>query len=121
MAPDEIIVALAEKLGKERALDNEESRWLEQALRREDRRNGRGRLFWKPNEDLRLKRMFRAQVERRDGEVTRKVRNVAREMGRTEQAVWSRIRFLRRRGKIGYIETSPVRRGNGAGVELHDA
>lgn len=91
MGTDEIIVALAEKLGKERALDNQESRWLEQALRRHLRSTGVKRGFWRPKDDLALKRHLRRN---------RMVREIARAMGKTEDAIRSRIRVLR--GNTGH-------------------
>jgi hypothetical protein len=99
---DMIVIELATSLGRHCALSDRESRWLEASVRRELRRTGQAcRPRWETRDDQMLKRLLRRG---------KKPRDIARQMvGRTEQAIWSRIRFLRRRGKIGYIcEQSPV-------------
>lgn len=54
---DMVVIELATELGRHRALRDRESRWLERALRREDRRNGRQTKPWKQDEP-KLKRML---------------------------------------------------------------
>lgn len=98
---DQMIITLATELSRQRALTDVESRWLEAAIRREDRRNGCKRSFWTRAEDRRLKRFLVRG---------KKVREIAPLMNKTEQAVWSRIRVLRghtgHRGRAaqGFVE-----------------
>jgi hypothetical protein len=92
---DMVLIDLATSLSKCRVLSDRESRWLEAAIRREDRRLGLGRPFWETRDDQRLKRLLKRG---------KRPREIARQMpGRTEQAIWSRIRQLRRQGKVGYL------------------
>ena len=93
MTIDMVLIELATSLGRERVLSDQESRWLEGAVRREDRRNGRANLKvrWERKDDIGLKRHLKRG---------RKPREIARAMGRTEDAVWSRIRQLRRLGQL---------------------
>ena len=96
MVADEIIVALAEKLGRERMLTEQESRWLEQALRRTMRAAGLKRGFWQAKDDVALKRHLRRG---------RTAKDIARAMGRSVDAVRSRIRVLR--GNTGHRRKVP--------------
>lgn len=101
---DTMIVELATSLSRQRALSDTESQWLEGALRREDRRNGIKRPFWEVKDDQALKRHLKRG---------RTVREISRIMDRSDDSIWSRIRFLRRKGKLGYIEQGPVAAGPG--------
>ncbi len=97
MIIDMVVIELATSLGRQRALSDLESRWLEGAVRREDRRNGKGRawgpgkVLWQPSDDIALKRHLKRG---------KKAREIARVMGKTEDSIWSRIRQLRRQGQL---------------------
>lgn len=97
LTADMVLIELATSLGRERALSDQESRWLEGAVRREDRRNGKarawgpGKILWQTKDDVALKRHLKRG---------RKAREIARAMGKTEDAIWSRIRHLRRKGQL---------------------
>lgn len=91
---DTIVIELANSLNRFRSLTEQESRWVEASVRREEwRKTGGPTPRWAAKDDIRLKRMVRNGKQ---------PRAIARAMGRSEQAVWSRIRFLRRKGQIGY-------------------
>lgn len=96
MPPDEIIVELAEALGRERALTERESLFLEQALRRLNRQP---QDEWTAEQDMALVRLADEGGD---------VREVARALVRTEDAIRSRIRELRKRNMIGYLQRGPV-------------
>ena len=98
---DMVVIELATALNRHRSLSDQESRWLEASLRREMRRDGTIRPRWEHKDDLMLKRLLKRG---------KKPRDIARQMkGRTEQAIWDRIKRLRKRGEIGYIaEHCPV-------------
>lgn len=106
MTTDEIIVALAERLGKERMLDEQESRWLETSLRRLDRRAGREgwarKVRWTVKDDVALKRHLGRN---------RRAKDIARAMGKSEDAIWSRIKKLRREGKLPMVQRPMARCG----------
>ena len=83
---DVVIITLATELSRLRVLTDAESEWLEQAIRREDRRNGCKREFWSTEQDKRLRRML---------ERGKKVSQIAPLLNKSEGAVWSRLRVLR--------------------------
>ncbi|HJR82567.1 MAG TPA: hypothetical protein VJ775_01445 [Sphingomicrobium sp.] len=104
---DGIVIELATSLNRHRSLSDQESQWLEQALRRQNRRawhnrgtrgNNPTRIAWEPKHDVSLKRLLRRG---------RKPREIARAMGRTEGAILTRIRDLRRAGRL---EQAPMAR-----------
>jgi hypothetical protein len=98
---DEIVIELANALNRFRSLTDRESRWLYDAIRRERYVAGNER-YWKPTDIAKLTRMIRRG---------RKPRDIAKTLGRTEQAVWSKIRMLRRQNKLGLICASHPRAG----------
>lgn len=94
------LIELATSLNRFRSLEPVESRWLEGAIRREMRRGGQNlKERWPPKDDLALKRLVRRGKTWRE---------IARILGRSELAVGSRIRSLRRIGKIPPRSQSPV-------------
>lgn len=103
LTPDEIIVELAEALSRERALSDRESSYLERSLRKLSRGQ---RDEWDGEQDVALVRMME------EGEP---VSEIAANILRTEDAVWSRVRYLRRKGMI-------VRRSQGpmAGAKVEE-
>ncbi len=82
---DEVIVELAEALGRERALTDRESDFLIKAILRLQQADGRQTMAWTGEEDLSLISMLK------EG---RRVANIAPEFGRTERAVWKRVTQL---------------------------
>lgn len=93
---DEVIVVLATELSRCRVLSDQESRWLERSLREHDRRAGGVGYYgtkdrWTRQDDAQVCAMTS------DG---RTANEIARELKRTPMSVRSRVRFLRRRGKM---------------------
>lgn len=98
---DAIVIELANRLNRFRSLASDELDWLEAAVRREERRKGHKREFWDRSLDRRLRRYLGRG---------KKVREIAPLLGKTELAVWSRIRVLkghtghRRKPEQGSVE-----------------
>lgn len=98
---DSIVIELASCLNRFRSLTDAESRWLEASIRREERRKGNKREFWDRSLDSRLRRYLRRG---------KKVREIAPLIGKSEGAIWSRIRVLRgnrghrRKPEQGFVE-----------------
>lgn len=59
---DIMIVELANELSRCRALSDQESIWLERALRREDRRHGRQTAAWTKAADNQLRTMLKKGI-----------------------------------------------------------
>jgi DNA-binding NarL/FixJ family response regulator len=87
----EIIIEALTRLGRHRALKDDESNWLERAVRKQTRAEGRKRPYWTTAMDSRLSRMLRRG---------KKVPEIAEAMDKTQGAIWSRIRLLK--GNIGH-------------------
>lgn len=93
LTPDEIIVELATLLGKERALSDRESGFLEKAVRRIEVANGVSYVEpWTGEQDFAVITMMR------EGKLTGA--EIAKQLGRTDDALWSRVRYLRRKGLL---------------------
>lgn len=93
-----LLIELVDRIGKLRALDDDESRLVEAVVKKQ-RRRARVRTYksWTPKEDREL---LQRQHRRRG------VASYAQELGVTETAAWSRLRHLRnlRKGKRGEKE-----------------
>lgn len=94
MTRDAQTVAELDAISRRRVLTDAESRELERAVRRTERLRGRVTQPWLPKHDAMLRRM----VLRR-----KRVAEIAQELGRTENAVWVRLKRLRAEGKVGYF------------------
>lgn len=93
------LIELATSLNKYRSLTEREAGWLYGAIRREKRRGGENlKQRWLAKDDIALKRLLRHGKRPRD---------IARAIGRTEDAVWSRMKALRKAGKLSCSQ-SPV-------------
>lgn len=84
---EQAIVFLAERLGSVRALDDIESRVLQRAITRE--RGGVRR--WTAADDAMLLKMHKARIRGAEMAVT---------LRRSEQAVYTRLRDLKKRRKV---------------------
>jgi hypothetical protein len=87
LSGDAAVVFLAEALGRERQLTEHESRILQRAVKR-----GHGAFRrWTVGDDVRLMKMHKAK---------RRAADIAEALGRTEYAVTTRLRDLKKREKV---------------------
>jgi hypothetical protein len=100
---DELTLRRLGEIERQRALTPEESLILERAVRRMDRNRERDRPWtWSPAEDHKI-RMFMAKRARASApkpfRPNDEVRELAKQMGRTEWAVRRRMERLRKKDK----------------------
>lgn len=85
---DRAVIELADALSRVRALDERESRILQRAITRD---TGTFRR-WTPDEDRRLLKMHKARI---------RCAQIAKTLDRTEQAVFTRLRDLKKVKRYG--------------------
>ena len=85
---NQAVIELADALSKVRALDDRESRILQRAISRD-----RGAIRrWTPHEDAKLLKMHKARI---------RCAQIATTLGRTDQAVFTRLRDLKKGKRRG--------------------
>lgn len=106
--PDQTIIALAEALGRCRALSNQESIWLERAVRREDVRTGRVcvREGWSTTDDARLIRRLEKV----------KPAQIAKELNRSLPSVYQRIEKLKKQEPVAKAARKRARKVQSEGA-----
>ncbi len=90
---EEIVIEMANRLNRHRSLAPDEEDWVEMAVYRVGRANDRQprKRKWQPAQDQDLLRHMRRG---------RTVHDIARAMGKTPNAIYSRICHLRRIGQL---------------------